>query len=462
MKYMDKKTIPVMIIDDEESILNFMSKALKKEGYEPHCFVEPRLATAKLSTVNPQIVITDIVMPTMNGLQVLEAVKQFNVETNVILITAHASVESAISAMRGGAFDYITKPFEIDELVVTLKRALSSKRLNTVFPAIEKKTQSMYQVSKLIGNSPKMHEIYRLLEKVAKSDSTVLVVGESGTGKEMVARAIHYSSPRKSNPFVSVNCASLPDQLLESELFGHEKGSFTGALATKPGLLELAHGGSFLLDEVGDMSLPVQAKLLRALQEREIKRVGGIENIPVDVRIIAATSKDLQAEIEKKNFREDLFYRLNVIPIFLPPLRERREDIPELISHFIGYLKEKYHMPKELEFLPDGMDYLMTYHWPGNIRELENIVERIFMLAEKKSLGRDDIVQLLGTELRSVKDMTRGGTMLIELKNETERFEKKAIEQALEQSHGNKLQAAKRLHISRQTLQYKIKKYNLE
>lgn len=451
-----------MIVDDEENILNFMSKALKKEGYDPHCFTDARLAIAKLSNVNPQIVITDIVMPSMNGLQVLEAVKRFNVETNVILITAHASVESAISAMRGGAFDYVTKPFEIDEMLLTLQRSLSEKRLSTIFPAVEKKTQSMYQVSNLIGTSPKMQEIYRLLEKVAKSDSTVLVVGESGTGKEMVARAIHYNSPRKLNPFVSVNCASLPDQLLESELFGHEKGSFTGAMATKLGLIELAHGGSFLLDEVGDMSLPVQAKLLRALQEREIKRVGGVENIPVDVRIIAATSKDLQSEIEKKNFREDLFYRLNVIPIFLPPLRERREDVPLLVAHFIRFLKEKYHMDKELEFLPDGLDYLVAYHWPGNIRELENIVERIYMLAEKKSLGRSDIVQLLGMELRSVKDMTRGGTMLIELKNETERFEKKAIEQALSDAHGNKLQAAKRLHISRQTLQYKIKKYNIE
>ncbi len=459
---MEKKQIPVLLIDDEENILNFMSKALKKEGYEPHAYTDPRLAVAKLSSINPQVVVSDIVMPNMNGLEVLEAIKRFNLETNVILITAHASIESAISAVRGGAFDYLTKPFELDELSLVVQRALSEKRLSTAFPSVERKTQSMYHVSNLIGASPKMQEIYRLLEKVAKSESTVLVVGESGTGKEMVARAVHYNSPRRINSFVSVNCASLPDQLLESELFGHEKGSFTGAFATKPGLLELAKGGTFLLDEVGDMSLNVQAKLLRALQEREIKRVGGLENIPVDVRIIAATSKDLREEIEKKSFREDLFYRINVIPIFLPPLRERREDIPVLIDHFIKFLKNKYHMDKELEFLPDAKEYLVAYHWPGNIRELENIVERLYMLAEKKSLGKTDIIKILDTELRSEKDMTRGGTMLIELKNETERFERKMIEQALQDAGGNKLQAAKKLHCSRQTLQYKIKKYNLE
>lgn len=459
---MEKNEIPIMVIDDEESILGFLNKALRREGYAVHCYSDSRVAMAKLPSINPKVVITDIVMTPMDGLRVLEEVRRFNWEINVILITAYASLESAISAVRGGAFDYLTKPFELNELLQCVKRALSEKRLQTESPEIERKTQSIYQLSNLIGLGPKIQEIYSLLEKVAKTESTVMLIGESGTGKELVARAIHYNSTRKSKPFVSVNCAALPDQLLESELFGHEKGSFTGAIATKPGLLEIAEGGTFLLDEVGETSLNVQAKLLRVLQEREIKRVGSVENIPVNVRIIAATSKDLPAEIEKKNFREDLFYRLNVIPIFLPALRERREDIPLLVGHFIGTLKEKYHMDKELDFLPDGMDYLIAYHWPGNIRELENITERIYMLAEKKVLGKNDIIQILGTELHPIKEMTRGGTMLIELKNETEKFERKMIEQALIDSGGNKFQAAKRLHVSRQTLQYKVKKYNLD
>lgn len=459
---MEKQKVSIALIDDEEGILNFMSKALKKEGYDIHCFTDSRIAMAKLPAVNPSVVITDIVMPSLDGLKVLEEVKQFNVEINVILITGHATLESAMSAVRGGAFDYLTKPFELEDLTMAVKRALSGKRLSTAFPSVEKKVQSMYQVSNLIGNSPKMREIYKLIQKVAQSESTVLLVGESGTGKEMVARAIHFNSSRKSNSFVSVNCAALPDTLLESELFGHEKGSFTGAIATKQGLLELANGGSFLLDEVGDMPLSVQAKMLRALQEREIKRVGGIQNIPVDVRIIAATSKDLPAEIEKKSFREDLYYRINVIPIFLPALRERTEDIPLLVDHFIHLLKDRFYMAKEMEFSQDGMAYLLEYHWPGNIRELENILERLYTLSEKKVLDRQDIIQLLGTELRSLKQMTRGGTLLIELKNETERYEKKMIEQALEAAGGNKFQAAKKLHCSRQTLQYKIKKYNLD
>ncbi|MBI4398654.1 MAG: sigma-54-dependent Fis family transcriptional regulator [Candidatus Omnitrophica bacterium] len=459
---MDKKPIPILVIDDEENILNFISKALRKEGYEPHAFTDVRLATAKLPAIRPQVVISDIVMPHINGFEVLEAVKRNNVDTNLILITAHASLESAISAVRGGALDYLVKPFELDELLVAVRRALGQKRLSTAFPSIEKKTQSMYQMHNLIGTSSKMQEIYKLLEKIAKSDSTVLVVGESGTGKEMVARAIHYNSHRKDKPFVSINCASLPDPLLESELFGHERGSFTGAFTTKLGLLELAKEGTFLLDEVGDMSLAMQSKLLRALQEREIKRVGGIENIPIDVRIISATSKDLRAEIEKKNFREDLFYRINVIPVFLPPLRERKEDIPPLIQHIASLLKEKSGIGKEIEFTPDGLGYLMEYHWPGNIRELENILERLYMLADKKGLSKEDIIKILSSELKSEKSMTQGGTMLIELKNETEHFERKMIEKALEDAGGNKLQAAKLLHCSRQTLQYKVRKYNLD
>jgi len=460
---MDKKEkIPIMIIDDEESILSFLSKLFKKEGYDVHCYSNPQIALAKLDTIRPQLVVSDILMNPIDGLQVLKAVKEHNMETNVVLITAHASVESAVSAVRGGAYDYVTKPFEIDEILLTVQKALSSKRLSPQDPVVEKKAQLLYRFSNLVGKSPKIQEIYKLLEKIAKTDSTVLIIGESGTGKELVARAIHYNSKRKGKAFVSVNCAALPDQLLESELFGHEKGSFTGAVSTKQGLMEMADQGTFLLDEVGETSMSVQAKLLRVLQEREIKRVGGLVNIPVNVRIIAATSKDLPAEIEDKKFREDLYYRLNVIPIFMPPLRERRSDIPLLVDHIIQSIKVKHQIDKSFKFSPDGVEYLMEYHWPGNIRELENFVERIYMLSENDEVGKQAIVDLLGMELKSEKDMTRGGTMLIELKNETEKFERKIIEEALNKANGNKLQAAKRLHISRQTMQYKIKKYNLD
>ncbi len=451
-----------MVIDDEEGILSFLSKALKREGYDVHCYDNPQIAVAKLESIQPKIVISDIVMQPMSGLEVLSRIKGFDLEINVILITAHASVDSAVSAVRGGAFDYLTKPFDVDDVLLTVKRALSAKRLQTTNIDLEKKTQNKYQFSNLVGKSSKIKEIYSMLEKISKTESTVLIAGESGTGKELVARAIHFNSKRKSESFVSVNCASLPDQLLESELFGHEKGSFTGAIETKPGLLEVANKGTFLLDEIGDTSLNVQAKLLRVLQEREIKRIGGVKNIPVDVRVIAATSKNLPAEIENKLFREDLFYRLNVIPIFMPALRERKEDIPLLIQHFITSLKYKYQMEKELIFSEETLAYLGEYNWPGNIRELENIVERIYMLSEDKNINKECINDLLGKELKPVKDMTKGGTMLIELKNETERFERQMIGEALDKAKGNKLQAAKRLHISRQTLQYKIKKYNLD
>ena len=459
----------IVIVDDELSMVEFLSNMLIQDGYQVESTTDGKQAIDLVRANSPDIVISDIKMSPLNGLQILKQVKQINPEINVIMITAFGSIEGAVGAVKDGAYDYITKPFKIENIRSVIKRALSTRRLITRDESIQAELKEKYGFSNIIGRSEKMREIYGVIKKLSKSSSTVLIYGESGTGKELVARAIHFNSIRSNKPFVSVNCGALPESLLESELFGHEKGSFTGAISTKEGLFETANHGSFFLDEIGETTTPIQVKLLRVLQEREIKRVGGIKNISVDVRVIAATSKDLKEEIKQKNFREDLYYRLNVIPLYLPPLRERREDIPLLANHFLSkYVKNQNSSVREIS--PEAMDLLSDYDWPGNVRELENIIENIVTLTENKVILKQDLSGKLGpkTGLAADKEEKRDQTQTQVLpedekpfKEKTAEFEKELINQALESAQGNISRAARELKITRQDLQYKIKKYKL-
>ncbi len=470
---MQLKQHRVMVVDDEAHIARVIEKAIMSEEVEIFTYRDGTEALAELAAKRPHVIITDMRMPTVGGLEILRRAKEFDPEVNVILITAYGSLETALEAMRGGAFDYLVKPFRIDELRNTLKRAFGAKRIVLGRSAPDQAFMKRYQLRSLIGSSESMQKVYSRIERVAQTESTVLILGESGTGKELVARSIHYNSSRKEAPFVSVNCAALPAELLESELFGHEKGSFTGAIASKAGLMELAHGGTFFLDEVGDMSLPLQAKLLRVLQEREIMRVGGLETIKVDVRIVAATSRDPSAEVRAGRFREDLFYRLNVIPINLPPLRERREDIHQLAFYFLGFCSEKMRLKSGIQIAEDAMEVLENYGWPGNVRELENVIERILALLEGTVVTRAAVEEALKDLLPAAQapphehahtqpaTEVKEEVEVIDLRAATEDFERSLIEKALDESRGNKYQAAKMLHLSRQSLQYKLRKYGL-
>ncbi|MBI4550599.1 MAG: sigma-54-dependent Fis family transcriptional regulator [Candidatus Omnitrophica bacterium] len=447
----------ILIVDDEANILHFLSRALEKKGYTVYPAANGADAAERLEKVRPDLVIADILLPDVNGVELLRRIKSKDPEVNVILITAHASLDTAISAIRGGASDYLVKPFKVEELCSVVQRALSSKRL---VPGAEKRTGDR----PFLGSSSAMQEIRRVIQKVAATDATVLITGESGTGKELAARSIHYGSPRQRKPFVSIICAALPESLLESELFGYEKGSFTGALATKMGLMELADGGTFFLDEVGEIPLALQAKLLRVLQEREIRHVGGLHNIPIDIRVIAATAKDLKREIAGGNFRDDLFYRLNVVPIRLPGLRERRDDIPEMLSHYLELHRQKHGLAGDVQIDEEARSFLRNeYSWPGNVRELENFTERSIMLADGNRIGIELVRKLIApAEQRSTGAAAPEDGGATDLKTKTEAFEKQLIQGVLTETGGNKFQAAKRLQISRQSLQYKIKKYQLE
>lgn len=453
----------IMVVDDEENILRFLTRALEKKGYLVHPVCTGEEALKKISRIQPELVITDIVLPDISGIDLLKRIKGRDPEINVILITAYASLDTAISAVRNGASDYLVKPFKVDELCSTVNRALSTKRIILQDAAKEKEFEKKYDYRSLIGVSSQIQEIHQRIEKVAPTDATVLISGESGTGKELVARAIHYHSKRREKPFVSINCAALQDNLLESELFGHDKGSFTGAHVDKMGLLELADQGTFFFDEVGDIPLHLQVKLLRFLQEREVRHVGGLHDIKVDVRIIAATSKNLKAEVENGSFREDLFYRLNVVPISIQPLRERREDIPLLLKHYLEFYSRKYELDHQAEIEGDAFRYLSDeYNWPGNVRELENFVERSLMLSENGRISLEQAHNIQGAEAGPIGKVHADNQEPLHLRSEMEEFEKKLIRNVLQETHGNKFQAAKRLHISRQSLQYKIKKYLLE
>jgi two-component system response regulator PilR (NtrC family) len=409
---------------------------------------------------NFDLVLCDIIMPDGNGLDLLQEMKAHNIRSSVIMMTAYTSTKSAIDAMKRGAYDYISKPFDVEELKVIVQKALEKTELVDENVYLRRELEQKYQFSNIIGRSNPMKEIFALIERVARTSSTVLLEGESGTGKELIARAIHYQSPRSSHRFLSVNCGALPENLLESELFGHERGSFTGAVRQKKGLFREAHLGSLFLDEIGEMSLAMQVKLLRALQEKKVRRVGGHQEEPVDTRIIAATNQDLQEKIENNDFREDLYYRINVIPIRLPPLRERREDIPLLVDYFIKKTsKEMGIEPKRISV--EAMRVLEGYFWPGNVRELENVIERALALSTSENIALDDIpVQLVqgGAKHPSSVDIPDDG---LDLENYLDGIRRQVMGQALSRCDGVQTQAAELLGMTFRSFRYYAKKMGL-
>ncbi|MEI6213408.1 MAG: sigma-54 dependent transcriptional regulator [Desulfuromonadales bacterium] len=447
----------ILIVDDEKGQRDILNLILKKEGYDLVDVPGVKEALEQLDKREFDLIMTDLQMQGQNGLDLLETVMSDNPQQCVIMITAHGSVDSAVVAMRKGAFDYLEKPLEKDNLIMTLQRAFERINLVRENRVLQKRVESIQTIPNMLGDHPKMNEVSRIVAKIAPSNSAVLIVGESGTGKELIARAIHERSGRHDKPFMAINCAAIPDTLIESELFGHEKGSFTGANAREIGIFEAAEGGTVFLDEIGEMNVAIQAKLLRAIQEKEVRRVGGKVNIPLDVRIVSATNKELEQEIKKGGFREDLFYRLNVIRINLPPLRERGSDVKTLAEFFV----KKYSKAAGIEI--DGISrpalkLLMGYTWPGNVRQLESVVERSVLMAESNYIEPDDLpaeVSACGSLAGGVPfDLPPDGIAIEEL-------EKGLIIKAMERADWVIGKAAPLLGMSYKTLQYRLDKFEI-
>ncbi|MBI5118427.1 sigma-54-dependent Fis family transcriptional regulator [Candidatus Poribacteria bacterium] len=448
----------ILVVDDGDTQRQIISDVLTRAKYGVAQASSTAEAIEEVTQNHLDLIITDLKMEDGNGIDVLREAKRLSPETEVIVMTAYGSIESAVEAMREGAHDYITKPFDKDVLLVSVQRALEHKRLREENIELRELVETRFTLGGIVGASPKIQKLFRLVERSIPVNSTVLIQGESGTGKELVARSIHYNGPRKTNPFIAVNCAAVPENLIESELFGHEKGAFTGAIQTKKGKFELADGGTIFLDEIGDMSLDLQAKLLRVLQEMQIERVGGTELIPIDVRVIAATNKNLEQEVAKEQFREDLFFRLNVILIEIPPLRERLEDIPPLIDHFQKKLSAKFQR-KYPAMDPVVVDKLMEYYWPGNVRELENTLERLLVLTDKERIEVSDLPR--NVLMPQIATQQLEGMRLPEEGLSIEDVEKKLICDALARTGGHILKASKLLGMTYKTLQYRIKKYDI-
>ena len=452
----------LLVVDDEKSMCDFLEIMLRKEGYDVTCTTSGEAALGLLEENLYSMVLTDVKMPVVDGFQVLRRAKEVSPDTPVIMITAYGSPEGAVTAMKEGAYDYVTKPFRIEEVKLTIRKALERSALLQENIRLRQVVEERFKFWNLIGKSPKMQAVYELVEKVAQTRSNVLLTGESGTGKELVAKAIHYNSPRQGKPFVPINCGAIPENLLESELFGHIKGSFTGAVANKRGLLEIADGGTLFLDEVGELPLSLQVKILRVIQEREFKRVGGTEDIKVDVRLVSATNQNLEKRVIDGAFREDLFYRLNVIQINLPPLRERKEDIPLLANHFAR--KYSLELKKELEGItPEAFHVLLTYEFPGNVRELENMIERAITLEGSQVISERSIRSYVNerTITKSTPpslDIPEDG---MDLNKVVEDLEKAFIIKALEKTGGTKKKAADILGINFRAMRYKLAKYGL-
>jgi two-component system NtrC family response regulator len=450
----------ILIVDDEKNYLVVLKELLSEENYEVITAENALQALEIFKESDLDLVLTDMKMPKIDGIELLESIRSINSEIPVIIMTAYATVEKAVKAMKKGAFDYVTKPFQNEELKLTVRKAIDLYKLKRENLNLRHEVSRKYQFGNIIGNSPAMLKLYEMIEKVAGTKAIVLITGETGTGKELVAKAVHYNSPRKNNAFVSVNCAAIPETLLESELFGHEKGSFTGAIAMRKGRFELADGGTIFLDEIAEMPTALQAKLLRALQEMEFERVGGTKTLKIDVRVIAASNRDLSKEVEKGNMREDLYYRLNVVRLHLPPLRERHGDIPLLAAHFLnkyGQAVGKSH----LEILPATMRQLYTRSWPGNVRELEHVIERAVILASGREITPADIASESQEAENTDLDIDRFIPMQVKLNEALEEVEAKMIKRALTRAANVQAHAAAMLGITKSLLQYKMKKYNI-
>jgi len=451
----------ILIVEDKESMARMLKDTLESEGYRVISANNGVEGMKYLKDSRIDLVLTDLKLPEKDGLEVLKLSKEENQMVPVIVMTAFGSVETAVHAMKEGAFDFITKPFDIDHLLMLIRRALETQRVLTENILLREEFASKLGLPRIIGKSTKITEVAQLVQKVAPAKTTVLLLGESGTGKELFARAIHNLSQRRNYPFVPINCAAIPKNLLESELFGHEKGSFTGADAKKLGKFELADRGTIFLDEIGDMDLTLQSKLLRAIEESEIERIGGVRTVKVDVRIIAASNRDLEKAVEDKGFREDLYYRLNVFPIEIPPLRERREDIPLLVEYFINkYRLELKTTQKDIS--KDALNILMNYRWKGNVRELENTIERALILCDGDIISPEHIVLTQRPVAESATQLLSEGTLEDVAKRALKIAETESIVEALRKTRGNKSKAAEILHVSYKTLLTKIKEYGIE
>ncbi len=472
----------IIVADDEESMRWVLSKALKRKGYSVDMAIDGRQALGMIQDNSYDLAIVDIKMPGINGLELLDRIKEAKNDLLVVIMTAEASMKNAVEAMKRGAYDYITKPFDLDVIDAIIEKAGRAREISGQMTILKKELKERYQIEKnIIGNSTAMQDVYKTIGKVAGSDVTVLIQGESGTGKELVARAIHFNSGRIGKPFVAINCAAIPRDLLESELFGSEKGAYTGSSERKQGKFEQANHGTIFLDEIGDMPLELQAKILRVLQEHEITRIGGSQSIPVDVRIVAATNRELIEQVKRKEFREDLYYRLNVVPINLPPLRERRKDIPELAAYFLESICTELSIPQK-KLSNEAVSLLVSYDWPGNVRELENSIKRAAILSND--------IHLTGLDFEGIQRRSAGenpstcneGSLesIIDLKlrkclTEVEKLDKGDIynmvmEQAerplirfiLEKTRWNQVKTADILGINRNTLRKKINELGIE
>ncbi len=451
----------ILIVDDEVSMREFLSILLEREGYLPRAAADAEDALKLLESEEFALIISDVNMPGLNGIGLLERVKKLSPETAVLLITAFSTAEQAVEAMKLGAYDYIAKPFKVEEIKVLVRNALEKRSLQRENIRLKQEIQERYSFSGLIGKSKKMREVYTLIEKVSASNVNVLILGESGTGKELVAKAIHYNSPRKEKQFLAVNCGAIPENLMESELFGHKKGSFTGAVADRPGLFEQAEGGTLFLDEIGEIPLQLQTKLLRVLQEREFRKVGGTEDKRADVRIVAASNRELEEQVKEGTFREDLFFRINVVPIRMPSLRERPEDIPLLVDHFYRKFSQVPHDGETIS--ADALKVLMAYPFPGNVRELENLMERCLVLGDRTIT----VESLPSRVLEYQKGGASGDDLTIpeegmNLEAYLDGIEKRFLLQALERSNGVKKKAAEILGLSFRSFRYRLAKFGMD
>lgn len=454
----------ILVVDDEKSMRDFLQIMLEKEGYEVGVAENGEAAMRLIRNESFDLVLTDIKMPKSGGMNLLDEIRKFSSQTPVVLITAYGTTESAVEAMKRGAYDYITKPFNVDEIKLVIQKGLERKKLAEENIILKEELHEKYVFSNIVSRSPEMFRVFDLIRKVAASKTSVLITGKSGTGKELVAKAIHYNSRRRNGPFVSISCGAMPETLLESELFGYQKGAFTGADSNKSGLLEMADGGTFFLDEIGDAPLSIQVKLLRVLQEMEFKRIGGTKDIHVDVRVLAATNRDLLECVKNETFREDLYYRLNVIHINLPPLCERKEDIPCLSEHFL----KKYCLleGKEIKSISQkAMAALEAHHWPGNIRELANVIERIVVLETGPVVQVENLPDSIrnrerGDDKRESDSDIEGNKL--DLERILEITEKNLLLKAMDSTGGSIKKAADLLSLSFRSMRYKLQKYDIK
>jgi DNA-binding NtrC family response regulator len=447
----------ILVVDDDASVRRVLKLQLEEAGYKVHAAGDSTEAEVILEQEKPKLVITDLMMPGRNGLDLLQRIKAEDLDTTVIMITAFGSVETAVSAMRSGAYDYITKPIDYDALVLAVNRAMERQDLLEEVRTLRSALDQRYGFENILGHSKALLRVLDMASRVAQHDSTVLIQGETGTGKELLARAIHHNSRRRNRPFATINCGAIPKELLEAELFGFTRGAFTGAHMAKPGKIELADGGTLFLDEIGELPLEMQVKLLRLLQHGELEKLGATTTKAVDVRVIAATNRNLAAMIEDGTFREDLYYRLAVVPLSLPPLRERKEDIPELVQHIFRKLKDRHGVP-ELTMSPSLRPHLVGYRWPGNIRELENLLERLVVLSPGKQITEADLPDEIRSQAAAKEsfhlELPESGISL-------ESVERELLLRALQKFDWNQTQAAQFLDISRRTLIYRMDKHGL-